>query len=91
MYGLRNEYDKIIKGKYSELSDNCKSVIAHTSDNEAVVKCLYPDNNYKEFARALGVEPEILKGKELLSPPQDKAEVLHVTKKIKNEIIETYI
>ena len=90
MYGLRNEYDKIIKGKYSELSDNCKSVIAYTSDNEAVVKCLYPDKNYKEFASALNIEPEMLEGRELLSPPKDDAEVLHVTKNIKKQILEQY-
>ncbi len=91
MYSLRKEYDKIIKGFYSKVSSNCKAIVAEKNTNEAIIKCMYPDNNYKEFASALGVEPQMLKGKELLSPPQDKAEVLHVTKEIKKQIIDLYL
>lgn len=91
MHPLKNEYDHIVKGHYSKVSENCKAVIAEKTTNEAILKCLYPGNNYKEFAAALGVEPEVLLDKELLSPPQDKAEVLHVTKEIQKEIKELYL
>ena len=90
MYSVKNEYDLIIKGNYSKVSENCKSVIAERTTNEAVMKCLYPKYNYEEFAAALGVQSELLEGKELLSPPQDSAEVLNVTEAIKKEIEEYY-
>jgi hypothetical protein len=91
MYSLRNEYDKIIKGEYSKVSKNCKAIVADQTTDPVIIKCMNPNNNYKEFATALGVDSEMLKGKELLSPPQDKAEVLNVNKTIKQEIIDTYL
>lgn len=87
---LKDEYDKIIKGQYSKTSDNFKLIVGHNTKDEAIKKSLYPDLNYKAFAEALDCDPELLKGKELLSPPQDSAEELHVTKDIKKEIEYVY-
>ena len=91
LFKYAKEYDKIVKGDYSKTSDNFKSVIRETSSNEVIIKCLYPEKHYVEFAEALSCDPDILKDKELLSPPQDSAEILHVTKVIKKEIEDFYL
>ena len=91
MYSLKGEYDNITKGNYSKCSKNFKAIISTISDDEAIKKCLYPELNYKEFAKALDCDSDLLLGKELLSPPLDSAEEIHVTKAVKKEITEYYL
>jgi hypothetical protein len=55
-----------------------------------VLKCLEPENNYKEVAEILGIYPSELMGKELLSPPDLEQETIFVTASIKKQIIEEY-
>jgi hypothetical protein len=90
MNKIKNDYDKIVNGQYSKLSDNFKLFISVTEKNKIVTKCLEPVSNYREFARTLGIADFELEGKELLSPPNDQAETIFVNSKIKNEIIESY-
>ena len=88
---IKDEYNNIVTGQYSKCSDNFKVIIAHLQKDEAIKKCLYPELNYEEFAEALDCDSDLLKGKELLSPPLDSAEELHVTKDIKNQIEAFYL
>jgi hypothetical protein len=89
LYSMKDEYDNIIKGSYSKCSKNFKAVISSINKDQAIKKCLYPELNYQEFAEVLDCDSELLKGQELLSPPKDSAEELHVTKQVK-EIISNY-
>jgi len=89
-YTVRVDYDKIVKGEYSKISTNFKLLLTAKEKNKMVIKCLYPDKNYIEFAEELEINPEELEGKELLSPPSDQAETVFVVPSIKDQIIEEY-
>jgi hypothetical protein len=89
-YKIRNDFDKVVAGKYSEISQNFKNIISTIEKNKIVLKCLDPENNYLEFAKILEIHDFELKGKELLSPPKIDAETLFVKEEIKNKIIENY-
>lgn len=91
LYSIKNEYDNIVKGSYSKCSKNFKVVISSINKDQAIKKCLYPELNYEEFAEVLDCDSELLKGKELLSPPKNSAEELHVTKQVKEMINNYYL
>lgn len=90
MYSLKDDYDKIKKGEYSKISEPYKIFMSLSEKNIIVQKCLEPTSNYKEFADILGVNPEELEGKELLSPPNLQEETIFVLPSIKEKIIEEY-
>lgn len=90
MYSLRNDYDKIVSGSYSEISTEYKLLMSVIEKNKIVLKCLEPASNYKEIAEILGVYESELEGKELLSPPSPDHETIFVTSSIKKQIIEEY-
>lgn len=90
MYNIRTDYDKVVEGKYSQLSKNFKMILDVTVRNKVVLKCLNPQANYKEFARILNVPEFDLEGKELLSPPDDKQETIFVNDVVKKQIYEAY-
>lgn len=89
-YTVRLDYDKIVKGEYSKISENFKLLLTAKERNQMVVKCLYPAENYIDFAEELGINPEDLEGKELLSPPSDQSETVFVVPSIKDQILEEY-
>ena len=89
-YSMKDDYDKIIEGKYSQISHEYKLFMSALEKNSMVLKCLNPANNYKEFAETLGTYPEELEGKELLSPPNLNEETIFVTASIKDKIIDEY-
>lgn len=90
MYSMKDDYDKIIEGKYSQISYQYKLFISAIEKNPIVLKCLEPENNYREFARILEISPEELEGKELLSRPNPDEETIYVLPSIKKEIVEEY-
>ena len=90
MYSLRNDYDKIIKGEYSKISEPYKIFMSLSEKNLIVQKCLEPESNYQEFADLLGIPSEELRGKELLSPPNYQEETIFVLPSIKQKIIDEY-
>jgi hypothetical protein len=90
MFSLKTDYDKIVNGSYSEISEEYKLLMSVIEKNKMVLKCLNPQENYKEIASVLRIHPEELEGKELLSPPNLDEETLFVTSEIKNKIIEEY-
>lgn len=90
MYKIKDDYDMLIEGKYSKLSENFKIVVNHNEKKKPVLMCLNPEKNYKEFAQALGIYEYELEGKELLSPPNFEQETIYVIPKIKEQILEEY-
>lgn len=88
MYKIKDDYDMLVQGKYSKLSKNFKIIVSHTEKSKPVLMCLNPENNYKEFARALGIHEHELEGRELLSPPNFEQETIFVLPKIKEQILE---
>lgn len=90
MYNIQKDFDHFVKGSYSKLSENFKLIMSAIEKNKAVLMCLNPENNYKEFARVLEVHEHELQGRELLSPPSLQQETMHVIPRIKQEIIEEF-
>ena len=87
---LKNDYNKIIDGKYSEISKNFKLFLNLKEKNKMVLKCLDPKKYYKEFADILNINEEELENKELLSPPSYEKETIQVNESIKKQIIKKY-
>lgn len=90
MHNIKTDYDCIIAGKYSKLSNNFKMIISVIENNKSVLMCLEPENNYKTFANALGVIESELEDRELLSPPDKNKETLCVSATTKALIAEEY-
>jgi len=90
MYSMKDDYDKVVSGSYSEISTEYKLLMSVIEKNKIVLKCLEPASNYKEIAGILGVYESELEGKELLSPPSPDQETIFVTPSIKKQIIEDY-
>jgi hypothetical protein len=90
MYSFKSDYDKIINGNYSEISNEYKLFISVVEKNKMVLKCLEPKNNYKEVANILGVYESELAGKELLSPPNPDQETIFINPLIKQQVLENY-
>ena len=90
MYLLKNDYNKIVEGKYSEISKNFKLFLNLKEKNKMVLKCLDHKKYYKEFANILDVNEEELKNKELLSPPEYEKETISVNDEIKKKIKAEY-
>jgi len=90
LYVLKHDYDKIINGSYSELSENFKLFLNLNEKNKMILKCLNPEKYYKEFAEILNIHEEDLFNKELLSAPEYDRETLKVNDDIKQKIIKEY-
>jgi hypothetical protein len=90
MYKIKDDYDMLVQGSYSKLSNNFKIVMSGVEKRKPVLMCLYPENNYKEFAEVLNIHEHELEGKELLSPPNNEHETMYVIPTIKEQIIEEY-
>lgn len=70
MSNLQEDYNKILEGKYSELSDQSKTIIkSRVPANHLIVMSLDPEKNKKHVAESLEVNESDLP-KELLSPPK---------------------
>lgn len=89
-YSMKNDYDKIINGEYSQISNDYKLYMSALETNPIILKCLEPEYNYKEFAQILNVPEYELEGKELLSPPNFEEETLFTRPSIKEMIIDEY-
>lgn len=90
MYNIRDDYDKVINGEYSKISNNFKIFLSVVEKNKVVLKCLEPETNYKEFAKVLAIPESELEGRELLSPPNFDSETIHVLPSIRKQIYEEY-
>jgi len=78
------DWDKFVKGKYSQLSDQAKDEIEKfygkdSSTYEYVMSYLYPEDYFDVYAELLGVNVNILKGVgELCAPYHTEKETLKI-------------
>jgi hypothetical protein len=89
-YSMKNDYDKIVNGEYSKISSSYKLFMSALETNPVILKCLEPESNYVEIADLLETNPEELRGKELLSPPNFQEETIFVRPIIKEMIMSEY-
>lgn len=89
-YSMKDDYDKIVNGEYSKISNDYRLYMSAIETNEIILKCLDPESNYKEFAEILNIHEHELEGKELLSPPSYEEETIFIRPAIKDLINEEY-
>lgn len=89
-YSMKDDYDKIINGQYSKISNDYKLYMSAIETNPIILKCLEPQNNYKEIAELLNIPEYELEGVELLSPPSYQEETIFIRPAIKDLINEEY-
>jgi hypothetical protein len=81
------DWDNFLNGNYSKFSDKTKSRIlgqygTSAANTEYLKSYLYPENYYKDYADALGVDESVLKSVgELCSKPDMNKEILKATQK----------
>jgi hypothetical protein len=85
-----NDYQNIVAGKYSQLSDEHKNIVSsfflnNPNHHARVLSYLIPDRFYADYAELYGVRPELLKQVgELCSIPDMEKETFDMLKKITN-------
>ena len=89
-YSMKDDYDKIVNGEYSKISNDYKLYMSAIETNPIILKCLEPQSNYKEIAELLNIPEYELEGVELLSPPSYQEETIFVRPQIKDLINEEY-
>jgi hypothetical protein len=84
---FKEEYLKIINGKYSKLSKLSKVKIVSNSANNLTQIALYPERYYNLYEEELEINLDGEEGPELLDLPDFKVnEIIHVSDKIKNTL-----
>jgi hypothetical protein len=82
---MANDWDAVVKGKYSKLSQKHKTIIRNyiglTSPQLPYIDSfLYPERYFKLYAEMIGVEEELLKSVgELCSLPNFELEILNTS------------
>lgn len=87
---IKDDYDKIIAGEYSKLSNGSAFYLFTTSKNKTVIAAVNPNNYYQEYEAVLDLPKDSLKNKELLQKPRLEEETINVSQKVLKAIIETY-
>jgi len=92
MSDFDTEYDLIINGHYSRLSQKSKILIHyHRASNKKALIGIHPEYYYEQYANLLDVDVNTIKGYELMPPPSAEEETLSVTNKILFFLKEQYL
>ena len=87
---VKNDYDKILNGEYSQLSKETAFFLFTNSKNKTVLAAINPKTYFAAYESALGLPENSLKHSELLSKPNLNEETITVSKSTLNQIIEAY-
>jgi hypothetical protein len=92
MSELDVDYDLIINGHYSSLSQTAKVLINyHGITNKKALIGIHPEYYYEQYANLLDVNVNTIKGHELMPPPNATDETLTVSKKTLFFLKEEYM
>ena len=64
------DFDKVMEGKYSELSNGTKSILLYNEPRQDLIWALNPQDHYYDAARELSTDVELLVGNELARMPK---------------------
>jgi hypothetical protein len=79
-------YNQILNGDYSNIRNDYKIIIGQ-SNNVLTNIALYPDEYYEDIAYDLEVDPDILKGEQLIPPPTYEKDYIFVSKSLKEKMM----
>lgn len=83
MYFIENDYQNVIEGKYSQLSDAFKTIVINSfNENKLVPMALNPTSHYPKIAELLDCTIEELEGSEICTIPRmtTEGEIYHLKK-----------